>query len=389
MAIATLSAKTKNKMCRFTQILLLLVVALCCYGRVEGCTAAIVAAKASSEGGTILWKNRDSGNYRTSVRYFNSEKYAYTGVVTTERPDAGVFCGVNEVGFGIINTATKNLPKNKSLEGTGKRSPFMRDALINCATVDEFEEFVRNYQRGYKFMTNVGVGDAQGGAAFFEIWGDGYCRYDVNKSERGFDLRGNFSYAGDMSRIVRGKLRLDAILEQIGDKSKLSAKECHEFSRSYYVAGERYDLLNDEKLYVHESKTVTHRLSVGSFAIVCGKHPRILVAMGYPAACPAIPVWVEAKEEIPNCLSGTAAHLLGKKFAKQAYIKDGTFVSRGKKKGRYYLNKPLVRKALEVHTEFAFPEQMPKNIKRFNRQVDRRFNKHAHKIEALLGSADF
>ena len=39
--------------------------------------------------------------------------------------------------------------------------------------LDEFEEFVRNFKRGYKFTTNVGVGDAKGGAAFFEGQKDG------------------------------------------------------------------------------------------------------------------------------------------------------------------------------------------------------------------------
>ena len=367
-------------------LLLVTIVAGC--GRAEACTAAIVAAKASKEGGTILWKNRDSNIYRTSIRYITSEKYAYTGVVRTDKPELGVFCGVNEVGFGIINTASGNLPKDKELEGTGSRPTFMRLALINCATIDEFEEFVRNYKRGYKFTTNVGVGDANGGAAFFEIWGDGYRRYDVDKTERGFDIRSSFSFAGDMERLGSSRRRYDAMVEQTEGKMLFSASDFYDYSRKYHVAGKGDALENDNKLWNHRFETVPHRSTVGSFMVVCGKHPRILVSMGYPVACPAIPVWVEAKEAIPECLSGTAAHQLGRRFIQAAYIKDGTYKSKGKKKGRYYLNKPLVRKALQVKTKIPFPEQMPKNIEKFNRKVDRKFNRHQYRIDALLSEIE-
>ena len=367
----------------FTILLLVAIVAN--YGHAKACTAAVVAAKASNEGGTILWKHRESNYYATHIRHFKSEKYSYTGVAYNDKPEVGVLCGVNEVGFGIVNTATRNLPQNPAVEGPNRRTGFMRDALINCATVDEFEEFVRHYKRGYKFTTNVGVGDSEGHAAFFEIWGDGYRRYDVDKSERGFDVRSSFSFAGDMNKLGSSKRRYDAMLELIGDKRTFSAKDFYNYSRTYHVAGKGDALKSDKPLYDHRYETVPHRSTVGSFTIICGKHPRILVAMGYPAAAPAIPVWVEAKEQIPDCLASREAHLLGRKFIKKAYIKDGTTKGRGgKKKSRYYLNKPLVREALKVKTKIPFPEQMPKNIEMFNRKIDKKFAKHYRRIDALL-----
>ena len=70
---------------------------------------------------------------------------------------------------------------------------------------------------------------------------------------------------------------------------------------------------------------------------------------------------------------------------KKAYIKDGTTKSRGgKKKSRYYLNKPLVREALKVKTILPFPEQMPKNIEKFNQKADAKFANHKARIEALI-----
>ena len=370
---------------RLATSLLFFCATLFCYAEARACTAAVVAAKASKEGATLLWKNRESNAYATVVRYFASDKYSYTGVVHVDKPEVGVLCGVNEVGFGIVNTATRNLPENREVEGTGRRTGFMRDALINCATIDEFEEFVRNFKRGYKFTTNVGVGDAKGGAAFFEIWGDGYRRYDVDKMERGFDVRSSFSFAGDMEKLGTSKRRYDAMFEQIGDKREFSAADFYNYSRSYYVAGKGDALQSDKKLYDHRYETVPHRSTVGSFTIICGEHPRILVAMGYPAASPAIPVWVEAKEQIPACWSGSEGYMLGRRFIKAAYIKDGTTKGRGgKKKTRYYLNNPLVREALKVKTKLPFPEHMPKNIEKFNRKADAKFAKHKSRIEALL-----
>ena len=366
-------------------ILALFCVVLLGRSEASACTAAVVAPKASKEGATLLWKNRESNAYATVVRHFASDKYSYTGVVHVDKPEVGVLCGVNEVGFGVVNTATRNLPENREVEGTGRRTGFMRDALINCATIDEFEEFVRNFKRGYKFTTNVGVGDAKGGAAFFEIWGDGYRRYDVDKMERGFDVRSSFSFAGDMEKLGTSKLRYDAMMQQTKGVEKFSATDFYDYSRSYYVAGKGDALQSDKKLYDHRYETVPHRSTVGSFTIICGEHPRILVAMGYPAASPAIPVWVEAKEQIPACWSGSEGYMLGRKFIKAAYIKDGTTKGRGgKKKTRYYLNKPLVREALKVKTKMPFPEQMPKNIEKFNRKADAKFAKHKERIEALL-----
>lgn len=363
--------------------LCVVVASLVAYGEACGCTAAVVAAKASKEGATILWKNRESNYYQTSIRHLTSEKYSYTGVVRTNDSEAGVLCGVNEVGFGIVNTATRNLPTSDK-RGTGSRTPFMRDALIGCRTVDEFEEYVRTYERGAKFTTNVGVGDATGAAAFFEIWGDGYRRYDVDKMESGFDIRSSFSFAGDMDKLGTARRRYDAMFEQMGGKGKISAADFYDYARSYYVAGKGDALHNDDKLWNHRYETVPHRSTVGSFAIVCGAHPRILVAMGYPAASPVIPVWVEAKGQIPECLSGTAAHALGRRFIQKAYVRSGKLKNG---KARYYLNKPLVRAALKVGTKLPAPAKMPRNIEKFNRQADEKFRKHEQAIDALLSNA--
>ena len=107
----------------------------------------------------------------------------------------------------------------------------------------------------------------------------------------------------------------------------------------------------------------------------------MLVSMGYPAACPAIPVWVKAKDAIPECLVGSGSHNLGRRFTKAAYFKMGK-LSNGRPK--YILNKPLVREALKVQTKVPFPKRMPHNIEKFNRKLDEAFLRHEKAIDDIL-----
>ena len=364
----------------FVRAILVLVAVLAICGESVACTIAVVAPKASKEGGAILWKNRDNTSYRTSIRYISGGKYAYTGVAPTHRPELGVLCGVNEVGFGIVNALSSNLPITDA-KGPKSRSVFMAEALANCRTVEEFEEFLRNYKRGGRFTTNIGVGDATGAAVIFEIWGDGYRCYDVEKMDRGYEVRSNCSFAGDMSRVSRTLRRYNAVREQMAKKRKFSAEDWYDMSCSYYAVGKGDILRNDDVYEDHTSFVVPHRATVGSFVVVCGKNPRILVSMGYPAACPAIPVWVEAKEQIPECLSGERSHNLGHRFIKAAYSKAG---KRPNGKPKYVLNKALVREALKVQTKVSFPKKMPRNIVKFNRQLDEAFLRHEKAIDEIL-----
>ena len=355
--------------------LLVAVAALTAYGDALACTAAVVAAKASKEGATILWKNRESDYYRTSIRHLKSEKYSYTGVVRTNDPDAGVLCGVNEVGFGIVNTATRNLPTSDK-PGTGSRTPFMRDALIHCRTVDEFEEYVRGYERGAKFTTNVGVGDATGAAAFFEIWGDGYRRYDVHTQERGYDVRTNFSFAGDDSKRGASERRYNTVMKQLEGRKNITTLDMLNLSRSFFSAA-KGEILEDDKTHLDQNWCVPRRASVGSMVLVCDKeNPRMDIILGNPVAGIAVPVWVKNGHRIPRCIAGPESMELGKRYTQKAYVR--------KNKRGWALNKPLIREVLAAQTRVKIPTRPPKNITRFNAKIDETFDRHRAKIDKIL-----
>ena len=92
----------------------------------------------------MLWKHRDQTDVNDCrVAHFDDGKYAYTALVNSYvRVGESVLAGVNEVGFGCINTATRNLSRKPTKQGrrySGKYSLSCR-ALRECATVDEFEQ---------------------------------------------------------------------------------------------------------------------------------------------------------------------------------------------------------------------------------------------------------
>ena len=166
----------------------------------------------------MLWKHRDQTDINDCrIAHFDDGKYAYTALVNSYvRVGESVLAGVNEVGFGCISTATKNLNRKPTKLGRrycGKYSLSCR-ALRECATVDEFEQMLKSSVRSADFQTNIGVGDATGAAAYFEIWSDGYVRYDVDT----YDVRTNFSFAGRDDKRGTSVRRYDTVREQMEGK---------------------------------------------------------------------------------------------------------------------------------------------------------------------------
>ena len=187
------------------------------------CTSAIVAPTRSSEGVPLLWKHRDNAKYtNTRIEYISDGTYSYTAVVpNNENYAKGVYAGVNEMGLGIMSTATKNLPEStpeeyKACTLRRMRGGAMWNGLRECATIDEFEELLKTTKRSRRSHSNFGVGDATGAVAYFEVWDVGYRRYDVSESgNNGFDVRSNFSHAGVPTKIGASKRRYDLIMREM------------------------------------------------------------------------------------------------------------------------------------------------------------------------------
>ena len=354
------------------RLLFILPLLILLWGSTDACSSAIVARHLSKEGGVIIWKHRDqTGLKDCRIAHFDDGKYAYTALVNSYvSVGTNTLAGVNEAGFGYISTATKHLSREpkEELQPNSKYS-LMCHALRECKSVDEFEALLSTYHRRASFELNVGVGDAEGNAAYFEIWSDGYCRYDVET----FDVRTNFSFASPDGYRGTSERRYRTVMEQLSDKKNFATSDFIDLSRSYWSA-DKGDVLATNSPYKCANYTVPRASSVASVVIVCNENPRMDVIIGHPVAGFSVPVWVAAGHNIPKCIAGRAMFDLGSAFVKAAY-------TGGKSK---YLNKDIAQKALKIENHIKTPTKIPNDIAKFNEKVDRVFEKHCQQIMRIL-----
>lgn len=162
----------------------------------EECTAGVASGRATTDGRPLLWKTRDASATNNEVIWNTSGTHHFVSVISAG-DESSSWMGVNERGFSIINTLSMDL----SAGSTGMHNGlFMAHALRECATVDEFEELLKETnETGRRTNTNYGVIDATGAAAFIETAGNEYWRYDAEDTEKGYILRTNFARNGDRS----------------------------------------------------------------------------------------------------------------------------------------------------------------------------------------------
>ena len=366
--------------------LLTLVLLLLLHGTSLACTSAIVSVQRSSEGVPLLWKHRDNTKtFNTRVAHITGGKYAYTAVVPNgKRYATGAYAGINEKGFGVMTTATSNLPESTVEEYEACKRPRLQggamwNGLRECETIAEFEEMLKTTKRNRRSHSNFGVGDATGAVAYFEVWDLGYRRYDISESGNdGFDVRTNFSQAGNPKKKGSSKRRYDLIIREM-------SKHCGEFSPCDFIGYSRSynsvkygDVLSSDNSYTCNNHTVPRYSSVGSFVIVCdAKNPRMLVMNGHPVSSIAVPVYVKAKDEIPQCVKVNTMQMLSNDFRQKAYIKN--------EKNRYVLNKAVISKVLKIkHPKIEMLGEMPENIHKFNAEIDKHFAKHKKKVCKVL-----
>jgi len=163
----------------------------------EECTAGVASGRATTDGRPLLWKTRDAGATNNEVIWNTSGTHHFVSVISAGDPSSS-WMGVNEKGFSIINTASRDLTAGRTGLHNGL---FMAYALQEAASVEEFEELLKETnETGRMTNTNYGVIDATGAAAFFETAGHEYWRFDAAETEKGYILRTNFAVNGDRSR---------------------------------------------------------------------------------------------------------------------------------------------------------------------------------------------
>ena len=366
------------------RIILTMLSILLLHGASLACTSAIVSAQRSSEGVPLLWKHRDNTQFtNTRVDHVTGGKYAYTAIVPNNRNyKNGLYAGINEAGLAVITTSTGHLPEATVEEYNAcnreRKKGLSRLALRECATVEEFEEMLRNSKRIRGFDSNLGIADATGAVAYFEIWDLGYRRYDAADHPRGFDVRTNFSHMGNPKKKGASKRRYDLIMKEMSEhKGNFTPQQLIDYSRSYNSLKHGNVLASNDR-YICANHTVPRYSTVASIVLVCdAKNPRMLVMNGHSASSLAVPVYVKAKRNIPQCVKGNAMRLLSNDFREKAYydIADNIHI----------LNKDVVRKVLAIkQPKIEMPKEMPSDIKAFNERIDKLYLKYEKRVRKVL-----
>ncbi len=165
-------------------------------GIAEACTTGVISGKATVDGRPLLWKNRDTSAKNNQVIHLDDGEYRCMAVITAGGSKS-IWMGVNEAGFCIENSSTRDL-REKGASGPGN-GRFMRRALQSCASVEDFERLLEETDGERTTAANFGVIDAAGGAVIYESTASSYTKFDANDPDvapAGYVVRSNFSYTG-------------------------------------------------------------------------------------------------------------------------------------------------------------------------------------------------
>jgi len=284
---------------------------------VDNCTSAIISRFASKSGAPMLWKNRDTNVRSNKVVLVDEKPYRYLALVNHNDTSGRIcYAGLNEAGFGIMNTAAYNLPEKpgelKDLEGF-----LMADALRKCRTISDFEKLViANLGQNLGVESNFGVIDANGKAMLFEIHNHGYKKFDPAAAPEKYLINTNYSRSGSADKGA-GYLRFERATQLFaGLKGRPVRPQdiLHHFSRDTGNVFVSQPTPADYKRYPASPDTwISTKDSINKFytsacIVLVGKnpnhpeHPAMLwVITGEPLTAIAIPLWVEAGS-VPDIL---------------------------------------------------------------------------------------
>ncbi|HEX7357955.1 MAG TPA: hypothetical protein VF270_09625 [Ignavibacteriaceae bacterium] len=183
------------------KIIFTLVVFLFIVSNTNPCTTAVISGKATDDGRPLLLKNRDADALQNKLVYFFDGRFKFIGLVnSSDKENKEVWCGFNEAGFGIMNSASYNLKINDTTKLSDLEGRIMKMALERCSTLEDFEKMLNDLPKPLGVEANFGVIDANGGAAYYETDNFKFIKYDVNDpavAPNGYLIRTNFSIAGE------------------------------------------------------------------------------------------------------------------------------------------------------------------------------------------------
>jgi hypothetical protein len=286
------------------------------------CTTAVISGKYTADGRPMIWKLRDSDNFRNKMMYFDDGKYAYTGLVNSEDVEGEqVWGGANATGFAIMNSASFNVNLGDTTSEKDLEGYFMKQALQECATLADFEQLLSNRAKPMGLAAHFGVIDAKGGAAFYEVNNYTFTKFDANdgaEAPNGYILRTNFSFTGKKD-VGYGFIRFQTaqdIFYQAESMGQLNYQTIvQDFSRCFKHAvlnkdfEEEFKTIPEGEHFINSDDFITRHGS-SSAILIQGVKPgepagltTIWTTVGFPNTCIALPVWVGGGKYLPRLLA--------------------------------------------------------------------------------------
>lgn len=259
---------------------------------IRPCTSAIAGPSVTRDSTIILWKNRDTGVLDNFVERVPARNGRIGYVALFNAGDSTLsqaWIGVNEVGFGILNTASYNLVPDTAAY-RDREGYIMADALGKCRQVNDFETMLDTMARPMGVQTNFGVADRDGNMAYYEVWDAGYTKYVMTDEDKGLMIRTNYSYSGDTVTQGFGYIRhsnAEHLLRGSADiRSITPSLLVDTVSCSFYHALYGKDLIDTTTAdWLMDQDFIPRHSTSASAAVVIdlrGGEPTMYVALGYP-----------------------------------------------------------------------------------------------------------
>ncbi len=285
------------------------------------CTTAVISGKYTKDGKPMLWKNRDTGYLQNFLDYNSDGTYSYVGLVNSkDLKRTSIWIGINNVGFGIMNSASYNLNLEIDAKLTGKEGVTMRQALMSCRTLADFEAFLDALPKPSGLEANFGVIDAEGGAAYYEFNHNGYVKFDANDPKVapfGYIIRTNYSHTGKLGRESSGYIRYNTTNELFYEKASTTGLTA-QFIQQNVAKSLKHSLTNEDLFdkygnlspnrvqYAHFRDYIPRTSSSSSVVIEGvkkGQNPNLATMwsnVGFPLSSVMIPTWVAGGKNLPK-----------------------------------------------------------------------------------------
>jgi len=170
----------------------------------SACTMAMIRGTATTDGRPLMFKTRDRSDFDQDFIYSDAGLYAFIGTagagVTTK-----IYGGINETGFGIINSNAYNFPD--TVAGWADDGYIIKLALETCRTVYDFQYILDSTNTpGRTIPAQYGVMDAFGNAILYEATAGSYYICDLSDSTwapNGYLVRSTFAYNGSHEHLAQ------------------------------------------------------------------------------------------------------------------------------------------------------------------------------------------